>query len=363
MTGRLIVFGVLVVMLMASMPDRDAMSTQSRAAQPAPSPSRRAPSPPIVVTTAGATVSDLIITDAPSHCIEVHAARVTIINVELARCRGHGVSIRAPGARVLNSHIHDMGPRPGPGGSDERNCIVAFDTRDVLVQGNVLERCETLVMGQRTSAMRVVGNFGLNPMGPMPRGQHVQLTYAVGGEITDNYFLTENGRPTVSNSADQINLFRSSRILVARNYVKGGDSDSGCGILLSDAAPPGEKNVAEDNVLIRTAQCGVGVAGGLDHVVRRNKILDPSFPGGGGNVGIYVWLCCSGRPPCAGHTVIDNVVSNRTPDGRENPFWNGGNCGPITMSGNIFGAAARPLLTPEAEKLPAPPIPPKPWAP
>jgi hypothetical protein len=321
------------------------------------------PRPPLIITVPGTTVKDVVITDAPGNCIEVRASNVTILNVELARCKGHGISIHAPRARVLNSHIHEMGPRPGVGGYDERNCIIAWDTQDVLVQGNVLERCETLVMGQRTSRMRIVGNFGLNPLGPMPRGQHVQITYADGGEVTDNYFLTENGRPTVSNSADQINIYKSSHILVARNYVRGGDSDSGCGILLSDAAPPGHHNIAEDNILIRTAQCGVGVAGGTHHIVRRNKILDPSLPGNLGNVGIYVWMCCSAKPPCSGHTVIDNIVSNKRPDGQENPFWNGSNCGAITMSGNVFGAVARPMLTPEAEKLPPPPIPPKPWAP
>jgi hypothetical protein len=69
-------------------------------------------------------------------------------------------------------------------------------------------------------------------------------------------------------------------------------------------------------------------------------------PTGLGSVGLYIWNQTA-RTSCNGMIVEDNVISNRKPDGTFNDYWNSGNCGPVVESGNVFGSAARALLTPE----------------
>ena len=44
----------------------------------------------------------------------------------------------------------------------------------------------------------------------------------------------------------------------------------------------------------------------------------------------------------------------------ESGYWNGGGCDPVTLTNNVWDAAARAQLTPVDQKLPPPAIPPSP---
>jgi hypothetical protein len=189
----------------------------------------------------------------------------------------------------------------------------------------------------------------------------VQFGWVTGGEVSDNFGEVVPERATAGEHEleDHINMFASRDILLERNYLRGGDSPSGCGITLGDGGPSGSGAnwTARGNTLIRTGNCGIGIGGGTNAVVDGNRLLDTSLPGGMGNVGIYIWDVY-GVGGCAGHTVTNNVVSNRRPEGVYADIYDARTCGPVAMTGNVTGDAARARLTPEATQLPAPPIPP-----
>ena len=59
-------------------------------------------------------------------------------------------------------------------------------------------------------------------------------------------------------------------------------------------------------------------------------------------------------------TVSNNIAYGVKPDGYVSSFWNGGGCEPVTLTNNTWGQAAYTALTPPAEKIPPPLIPPQP---
>ena len=80
---------------------------------------------------------------------------------------------------------------------------------------------------------------------------------------------------------------------------------------------------------------------------------------GAGDTGLYVWNQYT--EACGSVSVSNNVSSELKPDmTTESGYWNGGGCDPVTTTGNVWDAAARAALTPVAQKLPPPAIPPMP---
>jgi hypothetical protein len=318
-----------------------------------------------IVAAAGQVVSGVRITSATGPCITVaDVPDVVIHDVELGPCGGPGVRIsgrRATRIRVTNSVIHTE--RSGRAGLDTGAGVYVGDgASTVLVQGNVIERSETNVFAIRARGVRVIGNYLRNPLGPFPRGTQVQFGWVTGGEVSDNFGEVVPERATAGEHQleDHINMYASRDIRIEGNYLRGGRSRSGCGITLGDGGRDGSGAnwTARRNTLVRTGNCGIGIGGGTNAVVDGNRVLDPSLPGGQGNVGIYIWDVY-GVGGCAGHTVTNNVVSNRRPEGVYADIYDARTCGPVTMGGNVTGDAARKLLTPEALQLPAPAIPPK----
>jgi hypothetical protein len=168
-----------------------------------------------------------------------------------------------------------------------------------------------------------------------------------------------------ANQEDSINFWRSEKFIVLNNYIVGGRSRSGCGLLIDDRSNYGQllKNILSD-----TGQCGIGVADGVGHVIDGNKILNLTPILGAGNVAIYVWkqynsnlFGCGG--PIVGRQiqVLNNVADALKPDGvTHSSWWNGGGCDPIAMRNNTWDQAAYNLLYPMAAKNPPPLIPPQP---
>lgn len=319
------------------------------------------PSGPIVAR-AGQVIERLKITGA-GDCIRVDGvADVTIRDVDLS-CSGRGIYVRGAGAKnllVQRAHIHDLGS--GAGRLNQRlGVFLEGGPSDATIEDSWFERVETgIYTVGGTQRITVRRSYFLNMLGPFPRGQCVQFDNTTVGLVEANRceaVPADEGGAGPGGFEDNINFYNSRQITARGNWIKGGLSGSGCGILLQDANGTG--NVAEDNTIIKTSQCGIGIAGGTHAIARRNKVLDPSYLN---RSAVYVWLN-GGSTTCSGHTVSDNIVSSVGSDGVDRPFWNGGNCGAITMSGNVFGSAARPRLTPEATKLPPPPIAPKPWSP
>jgi hypothetical protein len=112
------------------------------------------------------------------------------------------------------------------------------------------------------------------------------------------------------------------------------------------------------NVVVRTGQCGIGIANGTHQVVDSNSIFNDTAVRGGGNTALVVW---SQYPQACGPVQLtNNIVYGVKPDGTVSSYWNGGGCGTITYTGNIVGQEAFNLLTSDTRKLAPPAIPPKP---
>jgi len=331
---------------------------------PAPSPTTFAQT---ITARQGQTISNVTVTSTSGPCILVSGvADVWIDNVKIGPCGAQGVLIRnGARTRVTNSMIHtEHGGDTGFTGGDG---IAVFSSSDVLIQGNQLSNNEDSVRIIGSPNARIVGNYSLNPLGPgYPLGNgghHFQLVSSSNGsQVTDNF---AEQIPRFRGAADDhryvedgVNIGETGNVLVARNYIRDGDSSTGCGITAGDNSGglPGDSVTITDNVLIRTSNCGIGIAGGSGHVVRRNRVFDSNMPGGSGNAGMYVWDYRS-VGGCFGITFADNIVSNLLPDGTYKDFIDVGNCSGVSSVNNTFGSAARALLT----SLPPPPIPPIPY--
>ena len=328
-------------------------------------PATPAPGQTLTATQHGQVISNLTLTSTAGPCIVVSGLNdVWIDHVQLGPCAAQGIRVEgAARLRITNSIIHTG--HGGQGQVDSGDGVYIRNSTDVIVQGNQFADNETSVETYASRNTSIIGNYSLNPLGPFPRGQHFQLTNGSdGSQITDN-FGEQNPRfrgPVGDQRyiEDAINIYQTGDVTIARNYLRGGDAENGCGIIAGDSngGIPGNGVTITDNVMVRTSNCGIGVAGGSGHVVRRNRILDTNFEGGSGNIGIYVWDYRS-LGTCSNITVRDNIVSNLLPNGTFADYWDGGNCRSLDIGNNTFGNGARALLTPEGSQLPAPSIPPR----
>jgi hypothetical protein len=232
-----------------------------------------------------------------------------------------------------------------------------------------------VVGGKRVT---VRGNYGENPKGGFPRGQHVQMypcnrdgVAADGCIVEGNYFVNNEG-PEIKiddnlGVEDSINIgSRSMYAKIINNYVVGGRAYSGCGAIFEGGTDHG---LISGNVLIRTSGCGINLAAVAYATVENNKVLDPNLnpfdtisgsAAAPGNIGIGAWYH-PGDTRCHSNVVQNNTVSNLLPNGTYNDIWLKSGCG--TQTNNTKGSAARALLVPEATFLPPPAIPPIPWTP
>lgn len=325
-------------------------------------PLSRDPSGTLLITSAndGQTFQNLKITSKSGNCVTITgAANITIQNVEIGPCGGRGIEISASsGINIYDSYIHTE--TLSPGCCDHNDGIYAHNgSKDIVVRGNVIAYGESNVEGLGVGRISVIGNFLLNPRGPKPRGQNFQC-YNGCSEVTvsNNYALssTDAGKYLYpENQEDSINFGMSDTITARDNFITGGHSRSGCGLIADDRA---NRVQFAGNRILNTGQCGIGIADGTLQVVTDNKIYNTNSVEGGGNTALQVWK--QYKPPCGPVTVSGNIADARKPDGSHSGYWNGGGCDPVTLRGNTFDEAAEKLLTPVTTVFAPPRIPPQP---
>jgi hypothetical protein len=320
------------------------------------------PSGTLLITSAndGQTFQNLKITTKTGNCVTIiGAANITIQNVEIGPCGGGGIEIsRSSAINIYDSYIHTE--TLSPGCCDNNDGIYAHNgSKDILVQGNVIAYGESNVEGLGVARISVIGNFLLNPRGPKPRGQNFQC-YNGCSEVTvsNNYALssTDTGKYLYpENQEDSINFGMSDTITARDNFITGGHSRSGCGLIADDRA----NNVQfVGNRVLNTGQCGIGIADGSNQLVTGNKIYNTNPIAGGGNTALQVWK--QYKPACGPVTVSNNIADALKLDGTHSGYWDGGGCGPVILSGNTFDEAAERFLTPTSGVFAPPPIPPRP---
>ena len=329
-----------------------------------------ASSPPIVIDgRSGVTIRGLRIRSSSGRCVTIrNSSNVVIEDSEIGPCAGNAVDItNSENITVENNYIHTE--RSGSSKMNSGLGVHIVTSSRVLVQGNRFERNETSVYGYNTGhSVRIIGNYSLDPLGPFPRGQHFQLWSCNRGgplerrcEVASNYGRLDPERGSrlgATHTEDMLSIGKSDYALIEDNYLIGGDSPSGCGIIVEG---PSSFTTIRDNVVIRTAQCGIGVANADHTLVEDNRVLDTNLIDlgltSGGNIGIYVWRSSDSSDNCFSNTVQRNIVSNRLPNGKYNDLNLSSRCTSTVKRDNITGSAARSLLTPEGDKLPPPPEP------
>jgi hypothetical protein len=329
------------------------------------------PSGPVTVSgQSGVVIQNLHITNPNGDCVTItDSTDITIRQSEIGPCGGNGLNISGGNTITIDdSYIHPERPLT-TGCCDTHDGIFANGTSNLLIQGNVIAYGESNVEVDNASGVTVKGNFLLNPIDSDPsqsadgqsRGQNFQAwSNSSNVTVENNYTLSSTDTSKyqfAENQEDSINFGVTNGIIARNNYITGGHSPSGCGLIADTGA-----NSAQflSNTLVNTGQCGIGIADGTNQLVDSNKILNSTPVTGGGNTAIYVWKVTSSDPPCGPVQVSNNIASALASDGSANSFFGGGGCDPVTMSNNTFDAAAQQALSPAAQKLPPPLIPPQP---
>ncbi len=314
----------------------------------------------VIANQHGRTYRGLHVSSLRGDCVLIaNSSGITIAASQIGPCGGNGIEIaHASGVRVFDSYVHSE--TLSRGCCDRNDGILVEDASDVTVRGNVVAYGESNVEApQRVAHLVVEGNLLLNPRGPFPRGQNVQAWNARDVAVRGNYALSSPDAARFlypGNQEDSINFGIGSGFVAEGNYVTGGRSPSGCGIIADDGA---NRARFTGNVLVDTGQCGIGVASGTDQLVDGNRVFNRNPVAGGGNTAIYVWNQYKGVA-CGPVTLRDDVATEIRPGGVQAGFWDGGGCGAVRRSHDVWGRAAQTMLTPVARKLPPPPIPPQP---
>jgi PKD repeat protein len=335
----------------------------------APSPSSLTPSGPInLAGQNGTVVENLHITNPSGDCLVIsNSTNITIRRSEIGPCGGHGVKISGGSTTgIYDSYIHPEKPL-ATDCCDTHDGIFANKTSNLTIQGNVIAYGESNIEISNSTTVTAIGNFLLNPIDSDPsqpadgqsRGQNFQAWGGNSGvNVENNYALSSTDRSKYlfpENQEDSINFGLTNGILVQGNYITGGHSPSGCGVIADDAS-----NSAQflNNRLLDTGQCGLSIASGTNQVVKDNRILNRTPVTGGGNTAIMVWNQYSSA--CGPVAVSGNIATESKPDGSQSGFWNGGGCGTLSSANNTFDDAALSLLTPSSTTMPPPSIPPAP---
>jgi hypothetical protein len=293
-------------------------------------------------------------------CLEVtDSSGITIEASEIGPCGGNGIVVSGSNTiRIYDSFIHPQTRTKGY--CDRNDGVLLENSSDVVIQGNVIAYGESNVEApQGVSKLTVVGNFLLNPRGPFPRGQNVQAWNVRNVLVRNNYTLSSRDTRRFlypDDQEDSINFGKGSNFVAQENYVTGGHSASGCGLIADDGANDVR---LIDNRVVNSGGCGIGIASGATQIVKRNRVINRNPVKGAGNTAIYVWNQYKGVA-CGPVTVSDNVATEVRRDGTQSGFWNGGGCNPVKLGGNIWNKAAEKLLLPVGVKMPPPLIPPQP---
>jgi ASPM-SPD-2-Hydin domain-containing protein/centrosomal CEP192-like protein/HYDIN/CFA65/VesB family protein/parallel beta helix pectate lyase-like protein len=326
------------------------------------------PSGPIVINgQSGTVIQGLKITSTTGDCVQItNSTNITIQNSEIGPCAGNGINIGAGnGIQVFDSYIHPE--TQSPDCCDNNDGIFSHDgTQNLTIQGNVIAYSESNIEVLDSSNVTVTGNFLLNPRNDASnpsRGQNFQCWQGGQGSgcssitLQNNYALSSQNTTLYlypEQQEDSINFGYTNGAVAQDNYVTGGHSSSGCGLIADNSA---NSIHFLSNLVLNTGQCGIGIADGTNQLVDSNKVYNTTPVAGGGNTAIYTWKEYTN--PCGPTTVSNNIADEIKPDGTHSGFWDGGGC-TTTLSGNVFDQSADASLTPVSTVFAPPLIPPKP---
>ena len=304
-----------------------AAKTSSKGAMPTPATITGKPVSGQIVAKEGQVIENLHVTTTRGSCIVIKGvSHVTIRDSEIGPCGSpgdpstQGVEIeRASHITIERNVIHDVS-----------SGVYAASSRHPIIMDR---------------------NYVYNVRGPRPRGQMIQMDGVTGGasgsKVTCNVSDAMPGMrygvlhgDTTDGVEDHISIYRSpgleaERTEIAYNRLRGGHrfSKSGTGFNIGDL---GGGNVsAHHNIVVNVANVGAGISGGHNISIENNRIYQNRSDGIYVNLGLMVWAQ-AGASCTGGHTIRNNRVWTLNSRGEQNSFWNAGNCGDVTISGNVL---------------------------
>ena len=176
-------------------------------------------------------------------------------------------------------------------------------------------------------------------------GQMVQFIQVKGPGHSISYNVCENisgqsAPEDIVNLNDGTSGTPTSPIKVSSNWIRGGGpSDSGGGICLGDGG--GSYTLVENNILVNPGQYGIGVSGGHNHIIRKNKVYgrQQTFT----NVGLSAWNQYIYISATYEIEIANNQVNYTQRDGSLNNWWFSDNVGMVAgKATNLYS----PFLTP-----------------
>jgi parallel beta-helix repeat protein len=319
------------------------------------------PSGPIVLKgKTGMVIKGLHITSTSGDCVQlINSKDITIENSEIGPCAGNAVNISGgSGISVYDSYIHPETLTREC--CDRHDGVLAVGTSSLTIQGNVIAYSESNIEVHTGSTVTVIGNLLLNPRGPeTARGNNFQCWDNCSNVLVENNYAlssTDSKYKYPEATQDSINFGMTDHAVARNNYITGGHSSYGCGLIADYRA---DNTEFENNVLVNTGQCGIAIADGKNHVVSGNSISNRTPVAGSGNQALYVWQSYGADAECGLVTVSNNTAFEVKPDGTMTGYWKGAGCNPTTLSGNTFGKAAARIPLSVRETV-APAIPPQP---
>jgi large repetitive protein len=309
----------------------------------------------------GQVISNLHITSTTGDCVQItNSTNITIQNSEIGPCGKGGVRISGgSGINLYDNYIHPDAPLNPC--CDQADSVYATGTQQLTIWGNVIAYGESNIEVSGSTGVTVRGNFLLNPRNTTTgsRGQNFQ-SWNSSSNITveNNYALSSEDTTLYSFAAkqeDSINFGYTNGIMASGNYITGGQSSSGCGLIADSNA---NSATFTSNILVNTGQCGIGISSGTNQVVDSNQIINRTPVSGGGNTAIYV--ANYSKYACGPVSLSNNIAAEVRSDGSISSLFLGSGCGTVSQSNNTWGQAAVTALTP----APPPPaaIPPEPFA-
>jgi hypothetical protein len=237
------------------------------------------------------------------------------------------------------------------------------DTQSLWIQGNVIAYGESNIEVQGANTLTVTGNFFLNPRdeegGTGPRGNNFQCWNNCSNVTVDNNYALSSLDTTQylypEATEDSISFGIITGFVAQNNFITGGHSVSGCGIMADTYSNDGQ---ILNNSLLNTGQCGIGITDG-SHTANGNKVYNTNPVTGSGDTAMYV-AHYGQSSTCGPMTITDNIADEIKADGTHSGWFDAGDCGAIDITTDTFGASADPLLTPVATVFVPPLIPPQP---
>ena len=232
--------------------------------------------PPATTTTTTTTTTESA-TTAATPVTYKESSPITYTGVSNITISGVSITAGAVPAITLNNctNVHITLSRFVNGTTVDAVGVYLYKCSNITIDYCYFNQVASGVYASTSTGVYVANNQMLNMMGPMPRGQFVQLNacYGAGNKIMNNKCENIMGQ---SVPEDAINLFQSngtadSPITVANNWIRGGGpSKSGGGIALGDGG--GSYQIASDNILVNPGQYGIAIAAGTVMSILNNKI-------------------------------------------------------------------------------------------